>query len=117
MAFKPVIANTQRHPFITISTAAKYTRELSLSSAAHRAIGEPRAISFEWDDDDALLRISAASPDSPESSPLAQGLRSRCTVTTLLASLGVQVSDTTRFPVKQDGPLAIIADLSEYRSR
>ena len=44
MAFKTVIANTTRHPFITINLTASRGFELTLSALAYRAIGEPRAI-------------------------------------------------------------------------
>lgn len=114
MAFRPVIANTKQHPFVTIRANRNGVRELCLSAETHRNIGEPRALAFEWDDDDALLRITAASPDSPESSRLPASLDARVAVTTLLTRLGIAVTETTRFPVAQDGPLAVIADLSEY---
>lgn len=117
MAFKPVIAKTKRYPFVTIATSGGgRVREMTLTAETLRNIGEPRAVAFEWDDEDALLRISAASPESPEASPLGKSLTARVTVTALLRQLGVTVESTTRFPVTQDGPLAVIADLSEYRS-
>lgn len=117
MAFKTVIANTNHHPFVTISCTKYRGFELTLSAVAYRAIGEPRAIAFEWDDDEGLLRISAASPDSPEASRFGAGLTPRCGITPLIRALDIHVERTSRFPVTTDGPLALIADLSECRSR
>ena len=116
MAFKPVTANTHRGPFVTILARRGQERGLTLSVASLRAIGEPRAIAFEWDDDASLLRISAASPESPEASRLPSTMSHGVTVTALLRELGVSFPGTTRLAATPDGPLAIIADLSEYRS-
>ena len=68
-------------------------------------------------DDESLLRISAASPESREASRLTTGTKKRCSITNLLNSLGVSIPHTVRIPATPDGPLAVIADLSEYRSR
>ena len=117
MAFKTVVANTSKQTFVTISVTGARKCELYVAGAAYRAIGEPRAVAFEWDDDESLLRISAASPESREASRLTTGTKKRCSVTHLLSNLGVSIPHTVRIPVTPDGPLAIIADLSEYRSR
>ena len=117
MAFKTVVANTSKQTFVTVSVTGVGACELYVASSAYRAIGEPRAVAFEWDDDESLLRISAASPESRESSPLTTGLKKRCSITNLLNSLGVSIPHTVRIPATPDGPLAVIVDLSEYRSR
>ena len=101
---------------MTILARRGQERGLTLSVASLRAIGEPRAIAFEWDDDASLLRISAASPESPEASRLPSTMSHGVTVTALLRELGVSFPGTTRLAATPDGPLAIIADLSEYRS-
>ena len=117
MAFKTVVANATKHAFVTISVTEARQSELYVPTVAYQAIGEPRAVAFEWDDDESLLRISAASPESPEASNLTTGTKKRCGVTYLLRSLGVSILHTVRIPAIPDGPLAVIVDLSEYRSR
>lgn len=116
MAFKPVIANTARHPFVTILAGKRDSRSLTLSALTHRAIGEPRAVAFEWDEESSLLRISAAAPEHEGASKVPPKLGHGVSVTSLLRQLGVHVQQTTRIPVTRDGPLAVIADLAEYRS-
>lgn len=116
MAFKAVIANATRYPYATILVGSDGRRALALSTLALAGIGEPRAVAFEWDDEESLLRVSAAAPDAPEASPLPRKASHGVRVTMLLKQLGVTVPETTRFPTRRDGPLAVILDLSEYRN-
>lgn len=85
-----------------------------LSAATMRAMGEPVAVFFEWDADDSLLRVVASSPDDPASYRVGRALRA--SVHGLLEQIDVHVGETTAFPATPDGPLAVIADLSDYRS-
>lgn len=87
---------------------------LRLSASTLRSIGTPAAIHFEWDDEDSLLRIVASSPDDPAAFHL--GAQRRAVIPRLLDHLGVSIGQTTTLPITSDGPLSVIADLSEYRS-
>lgn len=115
MAFRPVFAKPEVDEAITIRVVGNWT--IYVNRAVRNKLSDPRAITFQWDDDDALLRICAASPDSPGAVPISTGDGGRtASVTNMLKDLGLHFESTVRIPVTQDGPLAVIADLSEYRS-
>lgn len=117
MAFRPISNRPEEGAAVTI----RVTRngwQLYITREARDLISTPRAITFEWDDEDALLRISAAAPDAPGASRLPTTTDRYVTgVTTMLRGLGVQLDTTTRIPVTPDGHFSIIADLSEYTYR
>ena len=87
---------------------------MDLSVGARRAIGSPRAVIFEWDEDEWLLRIVASSHADPASRLLPES--GRLSIASVLRMIGVNVDVARTLPLKQDGPLALIADLSDYRS-
>lgn len=119
MAFQKVVAPPSlRHSPITTRFrphVGKCGAHVELSKGAVDSIGNPSAVYFEWDPDDSLLRIVASSPDDPASYALTKG--GRVSISPILAILPIQISEPVGPPTRADGPLALIADLSEYRSR
>ena len=112
MAFAKV-SKPKPDPYITITTRTEGGNAIMLPAHTRDLIGDPVAVFFEWDPDDSLLRIVASSPADPDSYRV--GVRNRIGVKGLLGSLGVEVDKTGPHPVIADGPLAVIADLSNYR--
>ena len=82
---------------------------------AFRHMGEPTAIFFEWDDEDYLLRVVASAPADPAAYTVPASRRVR--IPDLAQTLGLTFAQPDRIQVVRDGSFAIIADLSEYRSR
>ena len=117
MAFKKIgEADLSDTPSITFETGhGGRAHRVRLSTSTFRSIGTPAAIHFEWDDEESLLRIVASSPDDPAAFHL--GPQRRAVIPRLLDHLGVSIEQTTSLPATSDGPLSVIADLSEYRSR
>lgn len=87
---------------------------MDLSVGARQAIGNPRAVFFEWDEDEWLLRIVASSHADPASRLLPES--GRLSIASVLRMIGVDVHEARTLPMARDGALALIADLSEYRS-
>lgn len=85
-----------------------------LSPLAYERMGEPRAVFLEWDDEASLMRLVASSPDDP--SAYLVGTQARFCPSGALEAMGVDIPEATAFPVTPDGPLALIANLTEYRS-
>lgn len=99
---------------ITFHRDGESSTLMKLSLAAHRAIGEPVAVHFEWDDEGYRLRIVASNPKDPA----AYNVRTqrRVGVTGLPEMLRIDAPTGIAIDATVDGPLALIADLSEYRS-
>ena len=118
MAFQKVVAPPSlRHSPITTRFRphrGKTGAHVELSKGAIDSIGHPSAVHFEWDPDEHLLRIVASSPDDPAAYALTKA--GRVSIAPILAVLPVEISEPVGPPTRADGPLALIADLSEYRS-
>lgn len=119
MAFKRVARPSARPPsFVSIAVKDGVAHSFSLSQKAYERIGSPSAVHVEWDDLDGLIRIVAASPDDPEAFRVPPNTRRRQIRALLLfREIGVAPPEPVRVPAIPDGPTAVIADLSEYRSR
>lgn len=100
--------------FIRFTRRANGATSFKLSTGLYESLGSPRAIHFEWDDDGSLIRIVAANPGDSGSYRICTN--GEYTITDLIDAIGVSFLETTRVPTTSDGPLAAIADLSEYRS-
>lgn len=117
MAFQRITSDRNKiPPFLTVNIRSNGQAQLRLSVSAYQAMGEPRALHFEWDPDDALIRLVSADPDAPDAHALPPGMFKGLYVTELFYGLGIAIPETVRIPATPDGPLAVIADLSEYRS-
>lgn len=98
-------------PSITLAPASKSTTYMALNRAAQTALaGGAKHIHFEYEDETALLRIVASSPDDPASYALSG--HGRVSVTGMLRDLGLRVTEATRIPVTAVSRLAVEADLS-----
>lgn len=98
-------------PSITLAPASHSSTYLALNRAAQMALaGGVKYIHFEYDDEKALLRIVASSPDDPASYALSG--HGRVSVTGMLRDLGLRVTEATCIPVQPVSRLAIQADLS-----
>ena len=119
MAFKKiervVQAKATHDAWISFSPDDNRDPRLRVSIGAFRHMGEPAAVFFEWDDEDSLLRVVASAPADPAAYTVPASRRVR--VPGLAGTLGLTFSQPDRIPVTRDGSFAIIADLSEYRSR
>lgn len=117
MAFQRITSDRKKlPPFLTLYVRGNGQVQLRLSVGAYQAMGEPRALHFEWDPDDALIRLVSADPAEPDAHALPPGMFKGIYVTEMFYGLGIAIPETVRIPVTPDGPLAVIADLSEYRS-
>ena len=118
MAFQKVVAPPNlRHSRIATRFRPHRGRSgahVQLSRGAIDSIGEPSAVHFEWDPDEHLLRIVASSRDDPAAYALTKD--GRVTIAPILTVLPIEISEPVGPPTRADGPLALIADLSEYRS-
>lgn len=88
---------------------------LSISGKARQMLGDPAAIALEWDPDEWLLRIVAASPDDPDAYRL--GKTPRIGITGIARELGWMWDIAATIPVKPQGRTAVLADLSQVRTR
>lgn len=98
--------------WISIAAEDSSDPRMRLSVGAVKHMGFPRAVFFEWDDEDSLVRIVASAPDDPAAYRVPQSRRLR--IPGLLASLGVSAPEAVRIHAERDGTFAVIADLSEY---
>lgn len=118
MAFKKLSAPPSlRHSPLTgrMRPGTKRGKDhLDLSVGAREAIGNPRAVFFEWDDEEWLLRIVASSHADPASRLVPES--GRISMAAVLRMIGVHIDAARTLHLTKDGPLALIADLSEYRS-
>ena len=118
MAFKKLSAPpSPRHSPLTARLRPGKTPghdHMDLSVGARQAIGNPRAVFFEWDEEEWLMRIVASSHADPASRLLPPS--GRLSIASVLRMIGVDVDVARTIPLTKDGPLAVIADLSEYRS-
>ena len=85
---------------------------MDLTVSAHNSFGKPSAVFFEWDEDECLLRIVASSTADPAARKL--GEKGRVALGGVFTAIGVDIAEPCTIPVTADGPLALIADLSEY---
>ena len=119
MAFKKieraVKAKATHDAWISFSPDDNKDPRLRISIGAFRHMGEPTAIFFEWDDEDYLLRVVASAPADPAAYTVPASRRVR--IPDLAQTLGLTFAQPDRIQVVRDGSFAIIADLSEYRSR
>ena len=96
-------------------TSPKKSPRMHLSIETYRWIGEPTAVHFEWDDEGALLRVVASSRDDRHAYPIDS--QRRTTTGDLFKRLGLHHGENIHLLAVRDAPLALIVDLSEYRSR
>lgn len=85
---------------------------LSLNAGAMRALGDPVAIRLAWDPDDALLAVIICSPDDPRAYKLT-AKTGRVSVTQIIRQLGLDITDTRRFPARPHGRTGLVVDLSD----
>lgn len=87
---------------------------IELSIASYQALGEPRAVFYEWDDTESLLRIGATSPTDSSARRMAE--HRRVSFSGVPDAVGLHFPEPVSVHLAKDGPLALIANLSEYRS-
>ncbi|WP_152353286.1 hypothetical protein [Brachybacterium subflavum] len=110
---KPARSGGSPLPQITIgATGSNRQSFLALNAAARKALGHPAAVYLEWDPDEYLLRIVASSPEDPAAYTLTKST-GRISVTGIMRELGIDTRTTRTVPVKPQGRVAVIADLSE----
>ena len=114
MAFVRIDKPKPRPLFIRFSRKPNGATTFQLSSGLHESLGSPTAVHFEWDADGSLIRVVAAQPEDVGAYRIRTN--GEYTITDLLDAIGVCFPETTRAPAVSDGPVAAIADLSEYRS-
>lgn len=99
-------------PAITIgSTQNGRQTYLSINTAARRALGDPAAVTLEWDPDAYILRLVAAASDEADSYRITDK-SGRISVTGVMRDLGIDCTRTTPMQAKPSGRCAITADLS-----
>lgn len=110
---KPTRTTAGTQPYITLAVTTTSNRQvyLALNTAARRALGDPAAVHFEFDDDKFLLRVVASNPEDPAAYAIPK--TGRVSVTGMIRDLGVNVTTTTRIHARPAGRLALIADLSD----
>ena len=87
------------------------TGVIELTVAAHRALGEPVAVTVDVDPDEYLLRIRAAAPDARYAIPVRD--RRRIAATGILHRLGIRYrSVSTACPGRKVGPTELHIDVS-----
>lgn len=92
---------------------------ITISKAAHAMIGDPAAVIIEWDPDQYLIRLTAASPDDPNAFRTGgKNPSKRFMATRFLdyAGLGIPAQGMT-FTARKQGTRALVADLSDMPAR
>lgn len=87
---------------------------ITLSTAAHRLLGEPAAVVIEWDPDEYLIRLTGASPDNRNAFKTGgKNTAKRFLGRSFLAHAGLGIpAKGMRFPAEKQGTRSIVADLS-----
>lgn len=88
---------------------------ITISTTAHRLLGEPAAVTVEWDPDEYLIRLTGAAPDDLGAFKTGgKSTAKRFLGTSFLAHAGLGIpAKGMRFPAERHGTRSIIADLSD----
>lgn len=108
-------AGRTSHPTIGVDRKGFIT----ISKAAHAQIGDPAAVIVEWDPENYLIRLTAASPEDPNAFRTGgKNPSKRFAATKFLdyAGLGIPVKGLT-FAARKQGSRSLVADLSDMPAR
>lgn len=85
---------------------------LSINTPARKALGEPVSVRLEYDPDEYLLRIVGAPLDDPDAYGITKNT-GRISVTGIMRELGIDVTTTRTYDVKQDTKFSLIIDIGD----
>lgn len=113
VAFQTVTrSHPTRDPIVRIFTARAGAPAMRLSVGLREQMGQPAGVQFQYDPDDNLLRIVAASPDDRDAYKIPLGHTGEFVVRDLISAIGYPMGENAKFAAVNDGPGAAIVDLN-----